>query len=370
MSDKEELTPLQAAVAAEFAKGAIYFEMAKGDFDPMTSPPLWEIDEDFINPFAEVEEVSAWAMMGSRKALPKQGVITFSAKQKKGKSLSVYALSLALLSGQQFDTFKAVEEPRLIMIFDLEMSKNTLVKRIRSISKSLGIKGNKFIVCSLKSKKSIEEQRATIEQKIALYNPDIVVIDQVAKLVIDINSTTESEDISRWIDKMSIDRSIWAVIHENKADSNLRGHLGTSLSFANVEAYSVSKDKGVFTISYKEGRETGSDGAAAVRFALDEDGNIITATDILEEQRNKQRDSLRLKMAFHFGEDTALLYSELRKRIMDNDNIGQRSAEDKIAEAIKVGAIEKVGDGRKAPYRIVEVENDFSEIPYDDDEEL
>lgn len=339
--------------------------------DPMARP-LWEIDADFINPFEELPPIQTWAVMGDRPAIPKQGIITFSAKQKKGKSLSVYAFSLALLSGEQFDNLKAREEPRLIMIFDFEMSKTTLVNRVRSIATSLGAKANRFVVCSLKATKGIAEQRATIEKKIAMYQPDIVVIDQVAKLLLDINSTTESESVSRWVDNLSLNRSVWVVIHENKAadDGNMRGHIGTSLAFANVEAYTVSKDKGVFTIAYKEGRDSESEGAAPVRFALSRDGMIITASDILASNEDEERQRLLAEFADIFGNDDTLPRSEIESRVKAKFNCVASTASQKVTEAIGLRVLEKIGNRHRDPYRMAKPALDFEgiESPSDDDE--
>ena len=45
--------------------------------------PLWETDPDFLNPYKELPPLQTWARIGDRPALPKEGIITFSAKQKK-----------------------------------------------------------------------------------------------------------------------------------------------------------------------------------------------------------------------------------------------------------------------------------------------
>lgn len=365
MSDKER-NPIEALNALP---GTLRPMGEAPTVDPMAQP-LWEIDPDFLNPYKELPPIQTWAKMGDRPALLKEGITTFSAKQKKGKSLSTYALAIPLLSGRIFDSVTPLDRPRLVIVFDMEMSEATLTKRVLTQVQSIGDNGCRFIVCSLKAK-SIEERITVIEDKIKKYNPDIVVIDQAAKLVYDINNTTECGGITDSLDKLSIGRAVWVVMHENKSegDTNMRGHLGSYLSFAAVEAYSVDRKDGVFTITPKEARDTDTDNAACVRFALDEGYRIIDATSLIERNQEAETEKWRNDFKTLFRDDQELTHAELRKRVKEQLHITSDStAEMKIRRAKEVGAICKVDpNNSRSPYRLTTSTNAVSDFDDLDD---
>ena len=313
--------------------------------------PLWESDPDFLNPYKELPTLQSWAAIGERKALPKEGIITFSAKQKKGKSLSTYALAIPLLSGNAFDTLTPTDRPNLIMCFDMEMSETTLTNRALSQVKTIGEYGTRFVVCPLKAK-SIEQRLATIKEKTERYNPAIVIIDQAAKLVTNGNDIAESNAITDLLDKLSIGRSVWVVMHENKGqdDTNMKGHLGSFLSYAAVEAYGVDRKDGIFTITLKEARDSDAENATPIHFAIDVNGHIISATDIVKAESDKRAEGWRSHMERIFGNDQTLQRCEIINRVKaENSGI---DAENVFDNAAKCGAIRKIGNGKRDPYEL------------------
>lgn len=343
--------------ARELAKEIFAESVRVGQLSAMIAPnnsPIWERDTDFLNPYKELPPLQTWCKMGDRQALPKEGIITFSAKQKRGKSLSTYALAIPLLSGNIFDTLTPIDRPNLVMVFDMEMSETTLTNRVLRQIQTIGENGSRFIVCSLKAK-NIAERISTISAKVNLYRPDIVIIDQAAKLVQDINATTETNTITDFLDKLSIGRSVWVVMHENKSeeDTNMRGHLGSYLSFAAVEAYGVDRKDNVFTITPKEARDTDTEAAACVRFALDDNGSIIDASAIFREAQEREADGWRKNFRALFGEDTTLRSMELIERIKNREGLEERAAKSKISKAKDLGVIRKTSADRQAPYKFV-----------------
>lgn len=345
-----------------------------GAVDPM-SRPLWEIDKDFLNPYQSLPEVLTWAKIGERPALPKTGIVTFSAKQKKGKSLSTYAFALPLLSGRKFDTVTPLETPNMIIVFDMEMSETTLTQRALSQVKAIGENGQRFLICPLKGL-PFDKMADRIEEKINLYNPPIVVIDQAGKMILDTNDTKTSNALTNLLDNWSKDRAVWVVMHENKseADTNMRGHFGSYLSFAAVEAYTVDKKNGVFTVTYKEGRDTEADGAAQVNFILHPETNAITdATAAMVQHKESEAEQWRNDFRLIFREDETLTHSELVTRIMEQQGLEQRAARNKIEAAKAAGAIEKTGSDRRAPYRLTSPNSaaaDFAGLMEDYEDDL
>lgn len=355
----------QTKTAAELAKEIYTAKVKPGALSEIMNPeqyadpPIWEDDTDFLNPYdKDLKLPQPWCKIAGRPALPKEGIVTFSAKQKKGKSLSTYALAIPLLSGNVFDTLTPSDDrPNFVMVFDMEMSKTTLTNRVLNQVQSIGKEyGNRFVVCSLKSK-SIQDRIKTITAKVEQYHPDIIVIDQAAKLVTNGNDLAESNAITDWLDKMSIGRSVWVVMHENKGaeDNNLKGHLGSFLSYAAVEAYSVDHKDGVFTITYREGRDTDSDNAAPVRFAIGGDGKIIDAAAIFRASQEKEAEGWRNNFAMLFGEDKTLRSMELIERIKSKEGLEERAAKTKIARAKELGVIRKTSNEPRAPYELTPI---------------
>lgn len=352
----------QTKTAAELAKEIYAANVEPGALSEIMKPeqytnrPIWETDPDFLDPYKELPPLQTWCKIADRPALPKEGIITFSAKQKKGKSLSTYALAIPLLSGNAFDTLTPSDRPNLVMVFDMEMSETTLTNRVLNQVRSIGEHGTRFVVCPLKAK-SIQDRIKTITAKVEKYHPDIIVVDQAAKLVANGNDLAESNALTDWLDKMSIGRSVWVVMHENKGaeDNNLKGHLGSFLSYAAVEAYSVDHKDGVFTITYREGRDTDSDNAAPVRFAIGGDGKIIDAAAIFRAAQEREAEGWRNNFTLLFGDDKTLRSVELIERINSKEGIEERAAKTKIARAKELGVIRKTSNEPRAPYELTTI---------------
>ena len=352
----------QTNAVAELAREVFATKIKPGALSEIMNPeqyadrPIWETDPDFLDPYKELPPLQTWCKIADRPALPKEGIITFSAKQKKGKSLSTYALAIPLLSGNAFDTLTPSDRPNLVMVFDMEMSETTLTNRVLNQVRSIGEHGTRFVVCPLKAK-SIHDRVKIISAKVEQYRPDIVVIDQAAKLVTNGNDLAESNALTDMLDKMSIGRSVWVVMHENKGqdDNNMKGHLGSFLSYAAVEAYSVDRKEGVFTITYREGRDTESDNAAPVRFAIGGDGKIIDAAAIFRASREREVDGWRNNFALLFGDDKTLRSVELIERINTQEGLEERAAKTKIARAKELGVIRKTSNETRAPYELTPI---------------
>lgn len=338
------------------------------DIDPMARP-LWEIDEVFLNPFAPIDEVQTWATMGSRPAFPCQGIVTLSAKPKQGKSLSVYAAIIPMLTGEAFGSISPTErKPRLIVVFDTEMDKPTLSKRAARMHKRLGDAANRFMIVPLlhipKSKR-----KEVITEVINKYAPDVIAFDQVARLVNDFNNSTECIDFGEWAAQIAESRTAFVVIHQNKASDNtqMKGHLGSIMEELAVENYGVSKKDGVYTLTPLNARSSNVDDAAPFNFALDADGDIITADGVIERNKETEADRWRNDLLQIFGEDEQLRHSEIKARIMESQGLQKSAAENKINAAKAAGAIVKVNPmDNRSPYKLTSAPSDFDGIDEDD----
>lgn len=367
MSDKEKnpIEALNALPGSLRPMGA-----AAPDIDPMAQP-LWEIDTRFLNPFAPVPPVQTWATMGDRPALPCTGIITFSAKPKQGKSISTYALIAPILTGQEFDTLKpTADRPRLVIVFDTEMDTPTLSRRAATMQKALGDAAPRFqVVPLLEIPKS--QRREIIETMTAQYNPDIVVIDQIARMVTNFNDAGENVEFGEWLAQYAAKRTVLTVIHQNKAADNtqMKGHLGSILEELAVENYSVFRKQGVFEIKPTNARQSCvDDDSTPVTFALNDAGEIVTATNVIEQNRVKEADRWRNDLRLIFGDDEDLKAAEIVARIMSQQGLTERPAKTKLASARLAGAIEHTDPtNNRSPYRLTKAAvSDFDGLDDDD----
>ena len=366
MSNKEKLNPIAALQALP---GNI--RQFGSEVNPMERP-LWEIDNRFLNPFAPVPEVQTWVCMGDRPALPCKGIITLSAKPKQGKSIATYALLTPILTRKPFDTLTPQEEnrARLAVVFDTEMDTPTLAERYKTMLQALNEAALRFqIVPLLEIPKS--KRREYIEEITAKYNPDIVVIDQVARLVANFNDAAENVAFGEWLAQYAAKRSVIVVIHQNKAADNtqMKGHLGSLLEELAVENYTVKHENGIFYIIPTNARKSRVDETSTpVTFALNDSGAIITAAGMIESNKEKQAEQCRVELREIFGDDDTLRHSEIKSRIMEKQGLSQKGAERKIRIAAECGAIKKIDPANiRSPYQLTQsAAEDFSGVDNDD----
>lgn len=347
----EQLERIKAAKGKDTSAGS--GETAQ-EVDPMKTP-LWDIDNIFLNPFAELPPVLTWCKMGERPAIPCKGVISFSAKPKQGKSLSCYALMTSLISGKEFDTIKPIKTPRLVVVFDTEMDNPTLQSRAVKMVDALGENAPRFQIVPLLAIAK-KDRLKVIEEVTAKYNPDIVIIDQVARLVDDFNNSGENVAFGEWLTQYAAQRTAMVVIHQNKAADNkqMKGHLGSIIEELAIENYSVARNGRVFKVTPTNARTSMvDDESASFEFALDEEtGKYITATSINEAAERKERQEWISDLKPIFGDDETLRYSEIVKRIVDRQQISDTAADTKIDNAKKCGALIKTGEGNRDPYKL------------------
>ena len=128
------------------------------------------------------------------------------------------------------------KDKRKVLFIDTEQSPYHCHKVMQRIAKMAGLplneKPDNLEFLSLR-RYHTDERTAIIEA--AIYGTDnlgLVVIDGIRDMVKDINSPGEAtgiiSNLMKWTDERQI--HIHTIVHQNKADVNARGHLGTELS--------------------------------------------------------------------------------------------------------------------------------------------
>lgn len=165
----------------------------------------------------------------------------FSASTGKGKSkktFNVCAIVASALTGRQVLNYQASfpKGKRRVLYFDTEQSEFHCHKVLERINLLSGYQRN--YDCDMIEFLNLREygpinRRRFIELLLAdRQDVGLVIIDGLRDLLFDINSSTEAAEVigllMRWSSQYKL--HIHTVLHLNKGDDNVRGHIGTELN--------------------------------------------------------------------------------------------------------------------------------------------
>lgn len=184
------------------------------------------------------------------------------------------ATATALGEGLTLGTYRSFTAPNSTVIyFDTEQGKYHVQKAAKRVCAIIGKPYPENLHVYYLRAHTPAERREIIQH--AIYttpNPAFVVIDGVRDLVTSINSEEEATaiatDLMRWTEETGA--HILCVLHQNKGDTNARGHVGTEL---------VNKAETVLTIEAQDELQvslvtaTYTRGLAPEQFVFDIDAN-------------------------------------------------------------------------------------------------
>lgn len=182
---------------------------------------------------------------------------TILAPPKVGKTTATSIIAGALLTGRRLSNFipSLPKDKKVVVWIDTEQGKPECIKTIQSICNQSN--GNKTdhpeCLQFLSLRKYGKDIRLDVIEYIVSNTPGLgfLVIDGVRDLVSSINSEIEATIIAdkllKWTQEANI--HILTILHQNKADANARGHLGTELmnKAETVASLSRSENNGTRT---------------------------------------------------------------------------------------------------------------------------
>ena len=172
-------------------------------------------------------------------------------KAKSKKTFNVSAIVAAALKNSTVLQYAAElpENKRKILYVDTEQSPYHCQKVMKRIVRMAGLSEDKHpenLQFLALRKYTLEIRIAIVET--AIYqteNLGLLIIDGIRDMMYDINSPGESTKIisklMQWTDEKQI--HIHTILHQNKADENARGHIGTELNNKAETILEVAKDK-------------------------------------------------------------------------------------------------------------------------------
>lgn len=169
-------------------------------------------------------------------------------KAKSRKSFFLNLLATSLITNNNTNTIFTNELPnskRKVLFFDTEQGSYHVQLALHRICKLSGVcNPSNLIVVGLRSKKP-SERLEIIEQMIYdTENLGYVFIDGIKDLLTSINDEEQATMIAskllKWTEDLNIHISV--VLHQNKSDTNARGHIGTELINKAETVLSISRE--------------------------------------------------------------------------------------------------------------------------------
>lgn len=216
-----------------------------------------------VSPLEELEPPKiAWGRYNKDKSkfislgtLDNFSLITGKAKSKKSFFINIITAAAASdIPHYQFEN-RLPKDKKEILYFDTEQAKYHVQLAVKRICKQINNKDPQHLhVYGLRSLNPTE--RFELIKYIIYKNDNIgfVIIDGIKDLINSINNEEEATKIASELLKWTEERHIHivCVLHQNKADNNARGHLGSELTHKAETVLSVTKDSNNKGISIVE----------------------------------------------------------------------------------------------------------------------
>lgn len=251
------------------------------------------IDKYEVRPDDPIEQdqviVQAKAGYGWADLFSLGNISTIIGKAKSRKTFFVVLLIADIIANRSIQV-KANYKGKIVL-FDTEQGRFHVWKLTKRIEKMIGIYPDKLKVFGLRPL-STQERITAIENYLYQNDVQLVFIDGIRDLVTDINSAEQATDIVGKLMKWSYEREchICSVLHQNKADENARGHIGTEIVNKSETVISVNKTKeGQFSLVqsvYTRGIEM-----AEFMFSIENGVPVIEGQEVLESYYEKQEET-------------------------------------------------------------------------------
>ena len=371
---REEAEPLKSEAIEKIIRGAVanidsreFRNKFKIDVNEAIPPP--QIAWSFLN------LTGFYAILGT---LGNFSLITGKAKAKKSFLICI-AVAIALIEDLLHGRFKSSlpDTQKDVLFFDTEQSKYHVQLAVRRICSQIGVaEPNNLHAFHLRSLNPSERLQFIEAEIYANENIGFVVIDGIKDLVTSINDEAEASMIASKLLKWTEERNIHivTVLHQNKGDTNARGHIGTELINKAETVLSVTVLEHDKEISIVEPQQCRNREPESFAFKIDENGIpfIISEFDTAKPKKENaanvytlQNEKLYEVITDAFSNDNKIKYAELVRRVKASYNkimslsIGDNKARDLISLCKGNGFIEQRAE--REPYIL---------LPYIEDDDL
>lgn len=295
----------------------------------------------------------------------------FSASTGKGKSkktFNVSAIVASALTGKKVLNYEShfPEGKRRVLYFDTEQSSYHCHKVLERINRLAGFPKDfdsdliEFVM--LREYNPIDRRKIIELAFVERHDVGLVIIDGLRDLLFDINNSTEAAEVigllMRWTSQYNI--HIHTVLHLNKADDNVRGHIGTELNHKAETILQITKNENDGDISEVRASMIRDKEFMPFAFKINDEGlpEMVEGFDVKHGNNRKSFDYVNLSEELHrkaldkaFEEVTSpISYSPLLERLgIGYASIGYDRARNVQVKLLKFlmknGMVNKIGKG-------------------------
>ena len=282
--------------------------------------------------------------------IPVGDIVVVKGKQKAGKSTLIACWATALLKGEYMG-FTAMKKDCKVIYVDTEQNPantNILVKKVHSLC-CFPVHQNhtQFTAINLRGDTPMERIKFVYEA-VKKLKPDLLILDGAKDLINggDINDSKSSSEIVQSLMTLTKNYrlSIVTVLHENKNDTNLRGHIGTELLNKCSECWQVKKVDTKFESMQTDSRNQPAKGFS---FMLNSEALPVHLEHVPRISVKEKTDAKKLKTLRQcFKLENSIKYTELVNMFCKNGNCKETTAQTYITIAFDHGYLIKELDGR------------------------
>ena len=281
------------------------------------------------------------------------GVHVAKGKPKVGKTFYTSLLMTALTNPEGYCGLTPSASDLKVLYLDTEQHRGdvrSVAKRVHELN-GWDLKENhpNFKFASLRGC-GIDQRVSIIENLLEILMPNVIVIDGAVDLCNNFNAPDESHAIVTLLDNWATknDVAIITVLHENKSDKNMRGHLGTILTQKAESVIEISKHDGAeITINCRlsETRHKPIDNFA---FKIEESSLTGNALPMPCEQGAlsvSKKSSIDYQGIFEAVLTEIMTHTNLRDAVVKHTRKSESTAKNYIDYAVKNNIIVKMEDG-------------------------
>lgn len=284
---------------------------------------------------------------GGTGCAPRGDIVAIKAKPKNGKSILATILSAVVL-GAEFGELKPGTKGATVTYFDTEQNKANTALVMERIYNLCGWKEphpNRLHVYALR-KMGQEQRLQYIKEKIETLKPTTAVIDGIADVMCDFNDIKESSEAIQTMMKLSAENNttIFFVLHTNKSDSAMKGHLGSFALQKCADAFEVTRKNDAFNVTHTDTRNIY---IKDFTFSMDENGMPKTDAqgDTFGTPDSKDTEIVdMLNILEHIYTEqnvTSLTRKELSKIIKDITGLDTKGVRKMIRTAVEASVLDE-----------------------------
>lgn len=305
--------------------------------------PLKNWQKYLVRVSDKIDENKPILMIGEHLLVSAGAIVTFSGKPKSYKTFFTSAIVGAFLMGEYMNITSRNTDPQAkVLICDTEQGRartQIVLRRIQAICGDDVYMINERVPTMSVREISANERTKTLFDAIYDIKPKLIIVDGIRDLIVDFNNIQESAEIVNLLMKAAteLDSAIVVVIHLNKGDDNIRGHLGSELCNKSETVIKLkSETNGTVTVSPLHCRDVEFDEFA---FRISDEGLPVSCILAPKSKEDKAEVKIReLKELFElaFKDSDAISRKELIDTIVSITKQSPKTATRRIDEGVEV----------------------------------